>query len=62
MKKQYICPESLAVRLNTKNMLTTSGFENMGEDIVNGGLSDTQVSGTGSVWSKENKSLWDDEW
>lgn len=63
MKKTYICPESLTVKLNTRShILTGSGFDNMGADTVTGGLSDTEVSGTSSVWTKENKNLWDEEW
>lgn len=58
MKKKYICPNVLVVRLNTTHSILT----------VSGGLEGTMsineetISEPSSVWTKENNSVWDDEW
>lgn len=39
-----------------------SGFQNLGADSATGGLSETEVSGSANVWTKESTSVWDEEW
>ena len=60
MKKTYICPQLLVVRLNTThNILTLSGGAN-GTLIIS---DDDVISTPGSVWTRENRgSVWDEEW
>lgn len=58
MKKKYICPNMLLVRLNTRHsILTVSGFESGSLTID----SNTENS-VNTVWTKEDNSVWDDEW
>lgn len=56
-KKQYISPRSRMVELDMESLVANS-IQTMSID-----LDDTNaVSSTESVWTKENKSLWDNEW
>jgi len=58
MKKKYICPNMLLVRLNTRHsILTVSGLESGSLTID----SNTENS-VNTVWTKEDNSVWDDEW
>lgn len=58
MKKKYICPNMLLVRLNTRHsILTVSGFESGSLTID----SNTENS-VNTVWTKEDNSVWDNEW
>ena len=59
MKKKYICPNVLVVKLNTTHSILT----------VSGGLEGTMsineevISEPGSVWTRENRgNVWDEEW
>lgn len=63
MKKTYICPNMLAVKLNTKSNILTMSRE--GQDTTNitfGGNSGTEISDQSGVWTKESKNVWDNEW
>lgn len=58
MKKKYICPNMMLVRLNTRHsILTVSGFESGSLTID----SNTENS-VNTVWTKEDNSVWDNEW
>ena len=58
MKKKYICPNMLLVRLNTRHsILTVSGLESGSLTID----SNTENS-VNTVWTKEDNSVWDNEW
>ena len=59
MKKTYISPSMLAVKLNTRQCILT----------VSGGMSGTlniddenTITSSSSVWTKESNSVWDEEW
>ncbi|MBR1901611.1 MAG: hypothetical protein IJ826_01345 [Bacteroidaceae bacterium] len=58
MKKKYICPNVLVVKLNTTHsILTVSGFDNGTMTIDN-----TTENSVNTVWTRENNSVWDEEW
>lgn len=60
MKKRYICPESLAVKLHTsKSLLTVSG-KDVGSLLLDD--EDDVITDVANVWAKENSSIWDEEW
>lgn len=53
----------LAVKLNTKSSILIMSRE--GQDTTNitfGGTPGTEISNQSDVWTKENKSVWDNEW
>ena len=61
MKRIYICPSMLAVSLHASATIASS----FGEDVAHISLSDNEndvVSSPSGVFTKENKSLWDNEW
>ena len=61
MKKTYICPNMLAVKLNTtSSILSASNFGSDSATITTNET--TEISDAGSVWTKENKNVWDEEW
>ena len=60
MKKTYICPNMLAVKLNTTNNILIGS--NFGTDSATITTSDTEVDDPNSVWVKANINIWDDEW
>lgn len=61
MKKTYICPNMLAVKLNTTNsILSASNFGTNSATITTNGT--TEISDASNVWTKENTSVWDEEW
>lgn len=57
MKKIYVSPTMLAVKLNTRQSILT---------VSNGSLSidntDDVIMSSSDVWTKESNSVWDDEW
>jgi len=58
MKRKYICPQLLVVRLNMKHsILTVSGMDN---GTLN--INDNEDITVGQAWIKENSSVWDNEW
>ncbi|MBQ9170385.1 MAG: hypothetical protein IJ219_01405 [Bacteroidaceae bacterium] len=59
MKKTYITPAILEVRLGTVNIICGSDLHEDGGNIV-GTVYDDNASGVGLT--KESKSLWDNEW
>ena len=58
MKKTYISPTMLAVKLNTRQCILTVSGEVTG--TLN--ISESEITSTSGVWTKESKSIWDDEW
>lgn len=58
MKRKYICPQLLVVRLNTTHsILTVSGMDN---GTLN--INDNEEVTVDQAWIKENSSVWDNEW
>jgi hypothetical protein len=58
MKKTYICPNLLVVRLNTTHsILTVSGGASGSL-----GISEETISDQGAVWTKESTNIFDEEW
>ena len=59
MKKQYICPDVCVIKLLTSKslLLTLSGGES-GTMSIN----ESEITNTSGVWTKENNSVWDEEW
>ena len=59
MKKTYITPAMLEVRLGIVNIICGSDLHPDGDNIK-GSVYDSNATGTGLT--KESKSLWDEEW
>ncbi len=59
MKKTYITPAMLEVRLGIVNIICGSDLRQEGNNVV-GSVYDSNATGTGLT--KESKSLWDEEW
>lgn len=59
MKKQYICPAILVVKLHTTKNLMLLNVSTEGEK---GTVNSYDDDYSGEVWTKENKSIWDEEW
>ena len=60
MKKQYISPNCLVVRLHTTgSILNVSGGLTGTLNIDN---TDDVITNSSDVWSKESTSVWDEEW
>lgn len=62
MKKTYISPNSLIVVLGTRNHLMDVSLQNNGADLSSVSFDTTSDNAGGSQLTKENKSIWDDEW
>ena len=63
MKKTYIQPDMLTVRLNVADSILI--VSKPGEDTTGITLSDDDGDGVNNpdnVWVKGSKGLWDDEW
>ena len=61
MKKTYIQPDMLTVRLNVADSILI--VSKPGEDTTGITLTgDEGVSDSDDVWTKGSKGLWDDEW
>lgn len=59
MKKSYNAPEALAIQLVATHMIAESFIIN----VVSGELDDTNsITVSEQVLTKENKSIWDEEW
>ena len=59
MKKTYISPTMLAVKLNTRQcILTVSGGDSGTLSIDD----ENPITSSSSVWTKESSSVWDNEW
>ena len=59
MKKTYITPAMLEVRLGTVNIICGSDLRKEGDNVV-GSVYNTNATGVGLT--KESKSVWDEEW
>ena len=55
MKKTYITPETLIVALNTKTNILQASFKINSE-------SSNAIDDPDQILTKENKSVWDEEW
>jgi len=55
MKKTYITPEALIVALNTKTSILQASLR------INSDSSNT-IDDSDQILTKENKSVWDEEW
>ncbi len=61
MKKTYIQPDMLMVRLNVANsilIVSKPGEETTGITLTG----DEEIGDPDDVWVKGSKGLWDDEW
>ena len=58
VKKTYISPEMLTVQLGTCKMMAESLPIGGGE----GSGSGSTIDNPGDILTKENKSIWDEEW
>jgi len=59
VKKTYITPAMLEVRLGTVNIICGSDLRKEGDNVV-GSVYNSNATGAGLT--KESKSLWDEEW
>ena len=58
MKKIYICPNVVVVKINTTHSILTLSGGDSGTMSIN----ETEITNTSGVWTKENNSVWDEEW
>lgn len=59
MKKSYNAPEALAIQFVATHMVAESFIIN----VVSGELDETNsITASEQVLTKENKSIWDEEW
>ncbi|MCR5851186.1 MAG: hypothetical protein K6G92_10860 [Bacteroidaceae bacterium] len=61
MKKTYIIPKALTVRLNTSNIIAASPV-NITGDSGTATLNDFQTESGAEVLVKGDVNIWDDEW
>ncbi len=60
MKKTYISPETLTVQLSTRTVMVSESLQVI---VPDGELNESNsVTESGQILTKENKSLWDNEW
>jgi hypothetical protein len=59
MKKTYIIPAIFAVELGTCKMMAESVVINTTYESTN---PDTYIGSSEQILTKENKSIWDEEW
>ena len=59
VKKTYITPAMLEVRLGTVNIICGSDLRQEGNNVV-GSVYNKDATGVGL--SKESKNIWDEEW
>ena len=57
MKRKYIAPSLCCVKIST-NAIIAGSLDDIG---INRGSS-TEVNDANQVWTKENNSVWDEEW
>ena len=62
MKKTYMIPSVLIVELGTRNHLMDVSYRDGGNTLGSMNFDTTDASAGGNQLTKENKSIWDDEW
>lgn len=59
MKKSYIQPSITVVRLQQQHIICTSPGDYDGQSV---GIQSGEINEESAVWTKESRSVWEEEW